>query len=59
MPDGFPHVPYNDLQAMREAVTDKTVAIMLEPVLAKPGSIPPPGSTSRACASCATSRACS
>ncbi len=40
MPDGFRHVPYNDLQAMREAVTDKTVAIMLEPVLGESGIYP-------------------
>ena len=40
MPDGFRHVPFNDLQALREAVTDKTVAIMLEPVLGESGIYP-------------------
>jgi acetylornithine/N-succinyldiaminopimelate aminotransferase len=40
MPDGFRHVPYNDLQAMREAVSDKTVAILLEPVLGESGIYP-------------------
>ena len=40
MPDGFRHVPFNDLQALREAVTDKTVAVMLEPVLGESGIYP-------------------
>ncbi|HEX2035553.1 MAG TPA: acetylornithine transaminase [Chloroflexota bacterium] len=40
MPDGFKQVPFNDLQAMREAVSDKTVAILLEPVLGESGVFP-------------------
>jgi len=30
MPEGFKQVKFNDLEAVRQAVTDKTVAIMLE-----------------------------
>ena len=60
MPDGFRHVAYNDLEALREAVSDKTVA---DHAGAGPGRIRDlsrhPGVPARACASCATSRACS
>ncbi len=40
MPAGFTHVPFNDLEAMRAAVTDRTAAIMLEPILGEAGVIP-------------------
>jgi acetylornithine/N-succinyldiaminopimelate aminotransferase len=40
MPAGFMHVPYNDLEAMREAITDKTVAILVEPVQGESGVYP-------------------
>jgi acetylornithine/N-succinyldiaminopimelate aminotransferase len=40
MPDGFDNVPYNDIDALQAAVTDKTVAIMLEPILGESGVIP-------------------
>ena len=40
MPDGFRHVAFNDLEAMRAAVSEKTVAIMLEPVLGEAGIYP-------------------
>lgn len=40
MPAGFSHVPFNDLEAMRAAVTDQTAAIMLEPILGEAGVIP-------------------
>jgi len=58
MPAGFKQVPFNDLEAMRRAVTDDTVAILLEPVRARAASTPRRRSTCRACANCATSRAC-
>ncbi len=35
--EGFAHVPYNDLAAMREAVDDQTIAIMLEPIQGEGG----------------------
>jgi acetylornithine/N-succinyldiaminopimelate aminotransferase len=37
---GFPKVPLNDLAAMEAAVTDRTVAIMLEPIQGEAGVIP-------------------
>lgn len=40
LPPGFTHVPFNDLDALRVAVTDKTVAIMLEPVQGESGVFP-------------------
>jgi len=35
--DGFKKVPFNDLSAVREAITGKTIAIMLEPVQGEGG----------------------
>lgn len=35
---GFTHVPYNDLKAMRQAVDDETVAIMVEPIQGEGGA---------------------
>ena len=40
LPDGFVHVPFNDLDAVRAATTDRTVAVMLEPVMGEIGVIP-------------------
>jgi acetylornithine/N-succinyldiaminopimelate aminotransferase len=40
LPAGFMHVAYNDVQAIRDATTDKTVAVMLEPVMGEIGVIP-------------------
>jgi len=37
LPAGFVHVPFNDLEAVNEAITDKTIAIMLEPVQCEGG----------------------
>ena len=34
---GFVHVPYNDVEAIMEATTDHTVAVMLEPVQGEGG----------------------
>ncbi|HEX6348019.1 MAG TPA: acetylornithine transaminase [Candidatus Dormibacteraeota bacterium] len=39
---GFKHVPYGDLEAVKEATTDKTVAVMVEPVIGEGGVIVPP-----------------
>lgn len=30
LPEGFKHVPFNDLTAVEEAITDKTAAVMIE-----------------------------
>ena len=40
MPDGFKHVPFNDIEALRAAVTAKTAAILLEPIQGESGIIP-------------------
>jgi acetylornithine/N-succinyldiaminopimelate aminotransferase len=34
---GFKHVPFNDVKAMREAITEETCAIMLEPIQGEGG----------------------
>ncbi len=40
LPDGFVHVPYNDLEAIKSATSNQTVAVMLEPVMGEIGVIP-------------------
>ncbi len=40
LPDGFVHVPYNELDAIKAATTERTVAVMLEPVMGEIGVIP-------------------
>ena len=40
LPEGFVHVPYNDLEAIKAATTRQTVAVMLEPVMGEIGIIP-------------------
>lgn len=35
--EGFKHVPFNDLDAMRDAVGDKTIAILVEPIQGESG----------------------
>ena len=40
LPDGFKQVPYNDLDALKEAISDKTVAILLEAVQGEGGIWP-------------------
>lgn len=40
IPDGFKQVPYNDLEALKAAVSDKTVAILLEAVQGEGGIWP-------------------
>lgn len=37
---GFVQVPFNDITALEQAITDKTVAVMLEPVQGEGGIIP-------------------
>ena len=37
LPEGFVHVPFNDVEAIKRATTDKTVAVMLEPVQGEGG----------------------
>lgn len=40
MPDGFVHVDYDDVEAVRTAVDDQTVAVMMEPVQGESGVVP-------------------
>jgi acetylornithine/N-succinyldiaminopimelate aminotransferase len=40
LPAGFVHVPYNDVEAIHAATTDRTVAVMLEPVMGEIGIVP-------------------
>jgi acetylornithine aminotransferase/acetylornithine/N-succinyldiaminopimelate aminotransferase len=40
LPDGFVHVPFNDVDAIKAATGEKTVAVMLEPVMGEIGIIP-------------------
>jgi acetylornithine aminotransferase/acetylornithine/N-succinyldiaminopimelate aminotransferase len=39
-PEGFVHAPYNDLAGTRALVTERTGAIMVEPVIAEGGVVP-------------------
>jgi acetylornithine/N-succinyldiaminopimelate aminotransferase len=41
LPAGFVHVPFDDSDAISRAVTDKTAAVMLEPILGEGGVIVP------------------
>ena len=40
LPEGFLHVPINDADALRAAVTDRTAAILLEPIQGESGIHP-------------------
>src|SRR5256884_1439053 len=40
LPDGFKQVPYNDLQALKEATSEKTVGILIEAVQSEGGIWP-------------------
>jgi predicted acetylornithine/succinylornithine family transaminase len=37
LPDGFPHVPFNDMDALERAVDDSTVGVLLEPIQGESG----------------------
>jgi predicted acetylornithine/succinylornithine family transaminase len=44
LPEGFRYVPYNDLPALEEAVTEKTCGVLVEPIQGEGGVIiPDPG----------------
>ncbi len=35
--EGFKHIPFNDIKAFEEAITEKTVAVMIEPIQGEGG----------------------
>jgi predicted acetylornithine/succinylornithine family transaminase len=41
LPPGFVHVPYNDVDAIKQATNDKTIAVLLEPVQGEAGVVIP------------------
>jgi len=40
LPGGFTHLPFNDVAALRAAVSSRTAAVMLEPILGESGVYP-------------------
>ncbi|TCK24699.1 acetylornithine transaminase [Pseudonocardia endophytica] len=42
MPGGVSHIPFGDVDALDKAVTDRTAAVFLEPILGEAGVIVPP-----------------
>lgn len=42
LPGGFTHVPYGDIEALRQALQPTVGAVMLEPILGEAGVIDPP-----------------
>lgn len=40
LPEGFAHVPFNDIDAIKAATIGRTVAVMLEPVMGEIGIVP-------------------
>jgi acetylornithine/N-succinyldiaminopimelate aminotransferase len=42
LPPGFRHLPYGDLEAVKQATGAETVAIMVEPIMGEIGVVPPP-----------------
>jgi acetylornithine/succinyldiaminopimelate/putrescine aminotransferase len=40
LPQGFVHVPFNDLAAARDAITNQTIAILFEPIQGEGGVYP-------------------
>ncbi|MUT64990.1 acetylornithine transaminase [Paenibacillus sp. NEAU-GSW1] len=40
LPEGFKYIPYNDIEAVKAAISDKTAAVMLELIQAEGGIFP-------------------
>lgn len=40
LPEGFSYVPFNDIEALRAAITPETAAVILEPIQGEGGVIP-------------------
>jgi acetylornithine/N-succinyldiaminopimelate aminotransferase len=54
MPEGFRHVAWGDLDAMRSAVDGSVAAILIEPIQGEGGVHPAPDGYLQASATCAT-----
>ena len=39
---GFPKVPFGDLEALEQTITERTVAVMVEPIQGEAGAVMPP-----------------
>jgi acetylornithine/N-succinyldiaminopimelate aminotransferase len=37
LPEGFVHAPFNDIEALKEAINEKTIAVMFEPIQCEGG----------------------
>jgi acetylornithine/N-succinyldiaminopimelate aminotransferase len=48
MPEGFVHVPYDDADAVTAAISERTVAVMMEPLQGESGVVPMRDETLRA-----------
>ena len=42
LPGGFVHVPFGDIEAIKHATTDRTCAVLIEPIQGEAGVIVPP-----------------
>lgn len=40
VPAGISHVPYNDIEALRNAISDRTCAVVMEPIQGEGGVVP-------------------
>ena len=57
--EGFDQVPFNDLEAVKKAITGETAAILIEPVMGEGGvRVDPHGLSAGVARACATSTAC-
>ena len=40
VPEGITHLPFNDIEALREAISDRTCAVVMEPIQGEGGVLP-------------------
>src|SRR5256712_13473181 len=56
LPEGFRHVPFNDVDALASAVSAKTAAVLVEPVPGEGGARVAPPAVLKACRDGTTGR---